>query len=111
MSPSWYPISRKYWNSIPRHVGFKLRHRHETAWAEVEGPGVVIGLHSGGKDGAKPSGGNYSIGLQVEHLETAMATLRDRGIKFAPHISEDGPVRLAFFSDSEGNALYLCQSK
>lgn len=92
-------------------LGFKLRHRFESDWAEVEGPGVVIGLHPAGKDGAKPSGGNYSIGLQVEHLETAMSTLRDRGIEFAPHISEDGPVRLAFFTDSEGNALYLSETK
>jgi hypothetical protein len=40
-----------------------------------------------------------------------MATLRERGVRFAPHIAEDGPVRLAFFGDPDHNPLYLVEQR
>src|SRR5438552_2947153 len=85
-------------------LGLKLLMRAGNDWAEIESPGLNIGLHVAGQHGPKPGQqGALSIGLQVEKLEAAMATLKDRGVTFSPHIVEDGPIRLAFFGDPDGN--------
>jgi hypothetical protein len=40
-----------------------------------------------------------------------MAALKEKGVRFSPKISEDGPVRIAHFSDEDGNPLYLVEQK
>ena len=41
-------------------------------------------------------------------------TLQSRGVKFQQHgqdpIADDGAVKLAFVSDPDGTALYLCET-
>ena len=81
-------------------------------WAEVQAPGFTIGLHQVGDNDPKPgASGSISIGFQVENLEPAMGTLRDKGIQFGPQIVDEGNVRLAFFADPDGNLLYLAEVK
>ncbi|HYB02829.1 MAG TPA: VOC family protein, partial [Nitrososphaerales archaeon] len=55
--------------------------------------------------------GAISIGLEVEDLDAEVARLRDRGVVFQGNVVEDGPVRLAFFADPDGNPVYLSQVK
>jgi hypothetical protein len=38
-----------------------------------------------------------------------VAKLEQRGVSFHGPIIDDEQVRLAFFGDPDGNALYLCQ--
>ena len=93
-------------------LGLSVALRHGDDWAQVEAPGLSIGLHPVGEGMAKPSVvGSLSIGFTVEQLETAMGTLKQRGVEFAPQIRDDGPVRLAFFADPDGTPLYLCEVK
>ena len=98
-------------NFYTKTLGLELKVQHDDEWAEVEAPGVRIGLHGGKKDSGSGGGANLSIGFQVESIEDAMSTLTDRKVAFPRGISDDGAVRLAFFSDPDDTALYLCQEK
>ena len=89
-------------------LGLTLKQQAGDGWAEIEAPGLTIGLHAATAHGAQPGqAGSLSIGLGVANLDRAMAALKAKGVQFAPHISEDGPVRLAFFGDPDRNPLYL----
>ena len=104
-------------------LGLRLASRVGDEWAEVETEGLTIGLHPmvHGAAAASPNGGaaaaasggmgNYSIGLQVASIGDAMKALESKGVRFRGSPVDDEMVRLAFFGDPEGNALYLCEIK
>ncbi|HEX9135003.1 MAG TPA: VOC family protein [Ktedonobacteraceae bacterium] len=63
-----------------------------------------------------PSGTHDQLGLVVDDLDSAMAELRSKGIVFEdyPGLTEDsiatfGPMKAAWFKDSEGNLLSLAE--
>jgi catechol 2,3-dioxygenase-like lactoylglutathione lyase family enzyme len=93
-----------------RVLGLELLTRSGSDWAEVTTGGLTIGLHLAGH-GAKPgTPGSISIGLVVDQpIEQVMATLRQRGVRFHGPVVEGGAVKLAFFADPDGSALYLCE--
>ena len=91
-------------------LGLTLKLRYGDGWAEVQGPGITLGLHParpGGPTGGQAGG--LSIGLQVDDLDAAVATLEKRGVEFRGVIEGQG-VRLANFQDPDGTPLYLGQS-
>ena len=93
-------------------LGLKLRYKPHEDWAEVQAPGLVIGLHGmhgHGTPPGKPEG--FSIGFTVKRLEKAMEAFKKKGVRFSPRIMDEGPVRLAFFTDPDGTPLYLCEVK
>ena len=88
-------------------LGLTLKMRAGDGWAEIAAPGVSIGLHAAGSHGPQPGGGGgMSLGLQVDDLDSAMATLRARGVEFAPPTQGEG-ARFAFFHDPDQTPLYL----
>jgi catechol 2,3-dioxygenase-like lactoylglutathione lyase family enzyme len=92
-------------------LGLKLKSRYGDYFAQVEAPGTTIALHPSSKNGPQPGKSeSLSIGLGVDNLESAMATLRDKGVTFSGEV-EDGPVKLAFFTDPDRNPLYLSQTQ
>jgi catechol 2,3-dioxygenase-like lactoylglutathione lyase family enzyme len=95
-------------------LGFKLVVRHGDDWAEVDaGGGLVLGLHKASPRAPAPgTAGSIAIGLSVNQpLEDVVAVLANRGVKFHGAISADGPVKLAFFGDPDGTALYLAETQ
>ena len=91
-------------------LGFRLATRYENEWAQVEAAGLTIGLHPIGRKTERAAGqGGLSIGLQVDRLGPVIETLKVRGVQFQPQFVEDRGIKLAFFSDPDGNPLYLCQ--
>jgi catechol 2,3-dioxygenase-like lactoylglutathione lyase family enzyme len=93
-------------------LGLTLHVRYGDEWAEVVGPGIKIGLHH--SDGRENSpqlqrAKSTSIGLEVENLESAIATLASRGIEFGPIRDDDGAIREANFTDPDGLTLYIFQ--
>ncbi|MHC4579517.1 MAG: VOC family protein [Planctomycetota bacterium] len=91
-------------------LGLELRFRSGDEWAEVTTQGLTVGLHKAGTQGPRPGAeGALSIGLQVAEIAAAMERLQERGIRFG-QVVEDGPVKLAFLGDPDGNPLYLCQT-
>jgi hypothetical protein len=61
---------------------------------------------------AGPTKTGISIGLYLtDALPDALGALRGRGVLFDGPVIDDGPGRLAYFHDSDGNSLYLTEMK
>ena len=95
-------------------LGLNLVHRAGDYWASIDaGGGLLLGLHPMSEHGPTPGArGAISVGLNVdEPIDEVVATLEGRGVKFRGPIQDDGEggIRLAFFGDPDGNALYLCE--
>ncbi len=86
-------------------LGFQLVNRFGDHWADVQGPGISIGLHPTSADQARAN--NLQIGLRVDNLEQSVSTLKNLGVPVAAN--SDDQVRLATFSDPDENILYLVQ--
>jgi len=92
-------------------LGLELKANYGDQYAQVRAPGVTIGLHPSGAAGPKPGNSeSLSIGFGVESLDSAMAELKGKGVVFT-RVTDDRQVKLAFFSDPDGNPLYLSESK
>jgi len=93
-------------------LGLKVKARYGKHFAQVQAPGLVIALHPAIKQGPPPgTDGSISIGFLVDNLDGSMHELEAKGARFSNGTIDDGQVRLAFFTDSDGNHLYLSQSK
>lgn len=91
-------------------LGLKLESRWGDEFAQIAAPGITIALHpvvKGGKPGRSES---LSIGFAVDDIDKAMKGLKAKGVKFS-RVTDDGPVKLAFFSDPDANPLYMSESK
>ncbi|MDO3675610.1 VOC family protein [Paenibacillus ehimensis] len=89
-------------------LGLQLQHQVEGHFAQVEAPGLTIGLlHPTGEQGVQSGKSeSISIGFEVQELESAIEVLKSRGVEFQ-HIMENNGTRLAHFNDPDGNLLYL----
>lgn len=84
------------------------------------GDGLSLGLHPPSKSAAAPTPtpgmfGSIQVGLNVRKpLAQFVETLWSRGVSFQQHrqdpIVNDGAVKLAFFCDPDGTAVYLCDT-
>lgn len=90
-------------------LGLKLKYRAGSEWAEIEAPGVAIGLHPAGGYAPVGGGGGMSLGLMVADIEEAIRTLTARGVDFPNGWQPSGNLRLANFADPDGTQLYLFQ--
>jgi catechol 2,3-dioxygenase-like lactoylglutathione lyase family enzyme len=97
-------------------LGLTLQYEPDGHFAQIQAPGLTIGLlhlpgdpagESGSQD--KPSGA-MSIGFEVQDLESVVRTLESRGVRF--HNSVDGKAaQVVHFSDPDGNTLYLVRTQ
>jgi catechol 2,3-dioxygenase-like lactoylglutathione lyase family enzyme len=103
-------VSIRFYTKV---LGLRLRMRAGDGWAEIDaGPGLVIGLHPPEPPHTPAPGtrGSIAIGLNViEDIEAVRTQLEKHGVIFHGPTVEDEHVRLAFFADPDGNALYLAQ--
>ena len=93
-------------------LGLTVQFRVEGHLVQVEAPGVTIGLLNPreGQDSHPGKSGSVHIGLEVQELESAINVLKSRGVEFQPTMEEEA-TRIAYFSDPEGNPLYLIELK
>jgi catechol 2,3-dioxygenase-like lactoylglutathione lyase family enzyme len=94
-------------------LGMKLQQRHGDHWALVDGgPGLSIGLHPATPEIPSGRRGSMAIGLYLETpIGEAMERLRQKGVSFDGPAKEDVALSLAFFTDPDGNILYLAEMK
>ena len=92
-------------------LGLPLKFRAGNDWAEVVAPDVAIGLHPAGAHAPSGGGGGMSLGFQVDDIESAIETLKGRGVAFPRGWRDTGAQRLANFSDPDGTQLYLFQAQ
>ena len=87
-----------------------LGNRYGNEWAEIQAPGVTIGLHPQSEPIGSAAAGNISIGFQVKDLAAAVAELRQRGVTIDDSaIRDDGVDRVVNFADPDGTPLYLIE--
>ncbi len=91
-------------------LGFETFHRsEELSWAKLRSPanGVVIGIGLSEKSGGS---GTLSLNFGVSDIEFTRRLLEDRGVKFKGEtILIPGVVKLADFTDPDGNHIRLAQ--
>jgi len=91
-------------------LGLELKANYGDQYAQVASPGVMIGLHLMTKDDSRPAAsGNVSVGFGVDSLTEAIADLKAKGVTFS-RVVDDRPTKLAFFTDPDGNPLYLSET-
>lgn len=93
-------------------LGLRVQFQVEGHLVQVEAPGLTIQLlhPREGQDSYSGKSGNVHIGLEVQELESAIHLLKSRGVAFQP-VMEEEATRLVYFSDPEGNPLYLIELK
>ncbi len=91
-------------------LGITVQNEYGGHFAELEAPGIRIGLHPGGKLPLKEHSRHMSIGLRVDDLDAAKETLEKRGVKFGATPRDEG-LRVANFTDPDGNPFYLVEVK
>lgn len=100
---------RKSLSFYTRTLGLSKIYESAGQWAEIDGPGITIGLHACGEcEPDSCESHSISIGLVVADLESAMSALKKKGVKFWG-TSEGEHVRNAWFGDPDGNPIYLCE--
>jgi catechol 2,3-dioxygenase-like lactoylglutathione lyase family enzyme len=93
-------------------LGLHLTFRAGDHWASVDaGDGLQLGLHPAGERTTAPgTNGGITVGFAVdEPLEDVVSVLMERGVAFRGPVEDEGQIKLAFFTDPDGNALYLAQ--
>ncbi len=88
-------------------IGLSLKQRWENHYAQVEAPGVVIGLHPAKE--TRNNGAGVSIGFGVDELAPVKAKLDELKIKYDS--SGDKAGNFLSFKDPDGTPLYFMQSK
>ena len=104
----WVPVA-----DIERAIGFYRDtlglevEKKDGDWAEVDANGLTIGLNGDESEGAGARGGPVIAFRPQEEIDSALRTLRERGVEVAAEVSEHPWGRVATFKDSEGNDLQL----
>ena len=88
-------------------LGLELLNRYDDHYAEIQAPGLMIGLHPASEKIL--TGNNLSIGFGVINFDKTIENLTAKGIDFK--IEQDGYIRLAHFTDLDNNQLYLAENK
>jgi predicted enzyme related to lactoylglutathione lyase len=79
----------------------------DSAWPEIESGNVSLYLVDPKGWGGEFSPHNAFIALRVADVEEARKRLEEAGIEFQGETRDTGVCHMAFFTDSEGNALML----
>lgn len=95
---------------MPTRSAWRAARSTATSGPRSNARGVRIGLHPGGKRPLAEHSRHYTIGLRVDDLDEAVATLEARGVVFQPSRQDRGS-RIAYFADPDGNPLYLIELK
>lgn len=95
-------------------LGLKLAARYGDHYAQVDaGKGLTLGIHPAGPGSPPPGtrGGELVTFGVTDAIEDEVDALKARGVRFEGSVIDDGPVRLAYFADPDGNPLCLCESR
>lgn len=87
-------------------LGFKLLKQYGSHYAQIEAPGITIGLHPSHQK--KNTSENISIGFVVDNFVEAKEHLEELGIKYAERSEPGGS--FIHFSDLDGTPLYFINS-
>jgi catechol 2,3-dioxygenase-like lactoylglutathione lyase family enzyme len=91
-------------------LGLPLGFRAGNEWAQIEAPGLTIGLHPARETppAASPDV-RMSLGFGVQNLAATIADLRQRGVALPDPPPDAGRDRIINFADPDGTPLYLIE--
>lgn len=90
-----------------KKLELELINRYGDYYAEIQAPGLMIGLHP--TSDKIIMGNNLSIGFGVVNFDSTIENLKTKGIEFK--IEQDDYIRLAYFTDLDNNQLFLAENK
>jgi len=79
----------------------------DAGWPEIETGNVSLYLIDPTQIGAEFSPNVTHVALRVDDVAKRRAELEEKGVEFNGEILDSGVCHMAFFTDSEGNALML----
>ncbi|HEX5225372.1 MAG TPA: VOC family protein [Solirubrobacteraceae bacterium] len=82
-------------------------HVPERNYAEFETGNLTLSLYNPKSFGGEFHTNANAIALHVEDMESARATLAERGVEFEGDTFDTGVCFMSFFKDPDGNALML----
>ena len=82
-------------------------YRPDRHFAEFETGNLTLSVIDAEAMGMEHHANRNHIALHVDDVETARATLEERGVTFAGDTFDTGVCHMAFFADPDGNALML----
>ena len=85
-------------------LGMEVQGDYSPHWVQLQGPGVIIGLHPGGTAGDKSD--SISVGLMVGDFDGVLSQLQSRGVEF-DRVTRDERASSAYFKDPDGYWLYI----
>lgn len=88
-------------------LGLELINRYGDHYAEIQAPGLMIGLHP--TSDKISTGNNLSIGFGIINFDETIKNLEVKGIEFVTE--DEGWIRLAYFTDHDNNPLFLAENK
>jgi catechol 2,3-dioxygenase-like lactoylglutathione lyase family enzyme len=90
-------------------IGLSLKNRWGNNYAEVEAPGITIGLHPVSADNVKRGSGSVSIGFTTDNFEETVSMLSQLPIQAEKRNEEGG--QFIHFTDPDGTAVYFIKPK
>jgi catechol 2,3-dioxygenase-like lactoylglutathione lyase family enzyme len=92
-------------------LGLRLAYRLGDHWASIEaGQGLTIGLHPESAQSPAGKKGSMSIGLELSgSIHEAVKALEAKGVAFNGPVQADKSGAFAWFSDPDGNPVYIAQ--
>ena len=95
-------------------LGLRLVFRAGNHWAGLDaGEGLQLGLHPASARAPAPgTAGAVTVGLRVEEpIERVVDVLRQSGVAVdGPVLDAEGRLKLAYFTDPDGNPLYMAEA-
>ncbi|HYL84506.1 MAG TPA: VOC family protein [Candidatus Angelobacter sp.] len=94
-------------------LGMRLEYRFGNDWASLKTEdGMTVGLHPESKESPAGRKGSITIGFEVpDSIESAVRSMKDKGVKFTSPVVDDKEIKAAHFEDSEGNAMYIVEAQ
>lgn len=84
-------------------LGFKIVQRYGNHYAQIAGPGIIIGLHP--TAGALKPDDNISLGFLITDIEQALHMLTNFSLLYVERNERGGS--FIHFNDPDGYALYF----
>lgn len=95
--------------SFYESLGFTLKNRWGSHYAQMAAPGMVIGLHPADDNNRPGNSGNVSMGFTTDNFEEAKSLLQQLSVDASERQEEGG--QFLHFNDPDGTALYFIQPK
>ena len=91
------------------NLGMQLEQKWGPHYAQLQAPGLTIGLHPNESDQKLSGSGNVSIGFTCEDFDNVKSLLSASAIQFTERTEEGG--KFIHFQDPDGTALYCIEPK